>query len=379
MEPTACNQDKMLQSLWKASPENIQAILEFPKPHEDLFELAESIPYWWQLANSAPVLAFMVARCWCFDGLPKEGFIERVKRYVLMKRTEICRVMGFPSDKRTLRLLERVWINSEDSTPYLIADLQVFNMLLRWEPSSYEIWKHEKYISDRDIYMVATGCHLSRDCPWTFRKYHFWFSLPKSEWFFRLPLPKRMCLTDLYGHAARHYDRFPVHQHFLKDLTPLFRLRSYQKADTYLREFLVKLDAIEAVFDELHIHPTSWPEPPIDAGELMAPMSSTKELQREGEEMSHCVYSYHSEIAQGDYYAYRMEKPCRCTVGICFSQGSWKIDQIKGVNNTKVDNPEVERLVEEWLANSPNLSVRRSMQRDLLNAISKACGIPLLK
>ena len=116
---------------WATIPVNIQVIREFPKPHEELFTLAEKVPYWWQLANSAPVLAFMVARCWCFDGLPKEGFIERVKKYVLLKRTEICEVMGFPANDRTVRLLQRVWINSEDSTPFLIADLKVMNMLLR--------------------------------------------------------------------------------------------------------------------------------------------------------------------------------------------------------------------------------------------------------
>ena len=229
---------------WVPILDNIQVIREFPKPHEELFTLAEKVPYWWQLSNSAPVLAFMVARCWCFDGLPKEGFIERVKKYVLLKRTEICEVMGFPANDRTVRLLQRVWINSEDSTPYLIADLKVMNMLMRWEPSSYEVWEHEEYISDSDICRLATGCHMSRDCPWTFRKYHFWVSLHRSEWFFRIPLAKRMWLTKNYGHAARHYDRFPVHQHFLKDLTPLFRLRSYQQAETYLRKFQVKLDAI---------------------------------------------------------------------------------------------------------------------------------------
>ena len=45
-----------------AIPENIQVIRRFPKPHGNLFKLAENVPYWWQLANAAPTLAFMLAK-----------------------------------------------------------------------------------------------------------------------------------------------------------------------------------------------------------------------------------------------------------------------------------------------------------------------------
>jgi hypothetical protein len=95
--------------------------------------------------------------------------------------------------------------------------------------------------------------------------------------------------------------------------------------------------------------------------------------------MHHCIGSYESRIVLGKYYAYRMERPYRCTVGIEFIEGSWKIDQVQGIKNERISDPEVRRWLKAWLANSSNLRVAPAPKLDYLKAISKACGLTLRK
>ena len=378
MESTACNQDEPLQILWKETPENIQVIRRFPKPHEDLFTLAETIPYWWQLADSSSALAFMVARCWCFDGLPKKGHIERIQRYVLLKRTKICEVMGFPANNRTVRLLHRGYISPEEQTPCLIADLKVLRMLLRWEPSAYEILEQCDRIDIRQISLLATGIDLSDRPTWMIQKYYFWSSLSGCDWFFRLPSAKRAWLVGLYRPAAMRHEDVLI-QAFLDEVPPLNHFRNERKAASYLKPYLQKAKAINIAKYRVMDNVLAWPEPPIEPCDGLFAIPSYAALACEASEMHHCIESYANRIFLGSYYAYRMELPRRCTVGIRFHQDRWQIEQVRGKHNEEITDSVIMTALDHWLSNSSTRDIHRTPQLDYLKEISKRCGIPLRK
>ena len=379
MEGTGMDTNSPLPSKnWAAIPENIQAIRKFPKPHEDLFNLAETIPYWWQLANSVPALAFMLARCWCFDGLPKEGFIERVKKYVLHKRTEICEVMGFPADKRTVRLLIRFHISPEEQTPCLIADLKILRMLLHWEPSSYDILEQCERFDIRQISLLSTGIDLSDRPTWMIQKYHFWMSLSVCEWFFRLPSAKRSWLVALYRSAAMRYEDVLI-QAFLDEVPPLSHFRNERKTAALLKPYLQKAKAINIAKYRVMDNVLAWPEPPIEPCDGLFAIPSYAALACEASEMHHCIESYANRIFLGSYYAYRMELPRRCTVGIRFHQDRWQIEQVRGKHNEEITDSVIMTALDHWLSNSSTRDIHRTPQLDYLKEISKRCGIPLRK
>jgi hypothetical protein len=93
--------------------------------------------------------------------------------------------------------------------------------------------------------------------------------------------------------------------------------------------------------------------------------------------MQHCVTSYWDDILLGKFYAYRIERDCRCTIGIRFYYGSWRISEVKGINNKAIEDPEIMEILENWIKSSPKSKVRSAPRLDYLNAIAKTCGIPL--
>jgi hypothetical protein len=375
MEPIFENQRRepspSLESRWEAIPENIRVIRQFPKPHDHLFHLAKTIPYWWQLANSAPALAFLVARCWCFDGLPKEGSVERIRAYVLLKRTEICGAFGFLATQRTVHLLSRVLVSPAAST--LIFDLKVMRKLLRWEPSTYDILEQFDEITTRQLSLLATGPDLGDESTW---KGKIWIHLPWCEWFFRLPAAKRFLLTHLYHEADRKSSDVVIRA-FLGDPIPFIRFRNERKAFACLHDYLKHARKIRMARYEVSEGELGWPEPPIESTEQIIPILSCEELEAEGDAMKHCVAFYKTWILRGDYYVYRMQGQYRCTVGIEFQNGSWKIDQVRGIGNERVSDPATLRLIEKWIASAPATKRTNSSQSDCFKEVARICGLPL--
>ncbi|MEI6323534.1 MAG: PcfJ domain-containing protein [bacterium] len=381
MESTACNQDEAPQSLWEVSPENIQAIRRFPKPHDDLFELAESVPYWWQLANSAPVLAFMVARCWYFDKLPRKESAQRVKQYVLMKRSAICAAFGFPTNQRTVRLLSKFDLKGQVAMPFMITDLMILRLLLRWEPSALEILEDVYSIGTSEICNLATGLRFDEDPRHSYEigRGSLFLTLPQCEWFFRLPASKRHWLSYRFIQAEVMANVVEIVKIFLGDVIPFTHFHNERKAVAYLKKYWHHAKAIHRARASLNLDQLEWPEPPLVSPEGILPILSYNSFQQEREEMKHCIGSYLNQILLGIYYVYRMEEDCRCTIGIRFSSGSWQIDQVRGINNEEIKDLEVMHAIENWIANSPSSKVHNTPRLNYLSMISKISGLPLRK
>lgn len=363
---------------WASSPDNIRLIRQLPQPHDDLFGIAREIPPWWELLRSSPVLAFMVGRCWCFDGLPREGSRERMAAYVRLRRREICGKLGFPSTENTVRLLERFLLSSEQQTPLVIADLKILRQLLRWEPGTYPILGNRGQFGREEIHHLATGRNPSDWPEWiSKRQLDFWMGLPACEWFFRLPAPVRFHLAGLYISAA-YTQEDKVVMAFLEALPPFRHLRNERKARSYLQSYLQKVEGIVEARTGLLDDTTEWPSPPLESIEGISPIESFEELERESLAMDHCIVSYSDRILLGYYYAYRLETPCRGTIGISLSEAGWAIDQIRGFENEDLSDPELLSRLHAWVSNRSdrrNDTRRFQIWRDL----SESCGLPLRK
>ena len=65
-------------------------------------------------------------------------------------------------------------------------------------------------------------------------------------------------------------------------------------------------------------------------------------IANEGREMHHCVASYIGDVKKGNYCVLSLstegKRADRSTLGICYSNGSWRIDQHEGVCGTKVND-----------------------------------------
>jgi hypothetical protein len=341
---------------------DIRDLCRFPKPRRDLVALAKALPYWLQLFRSSPVIAFLVARCWHFDGQPEEGAGLRISRYVQMKRSAICESMGFPSDPRTVRLISRMHIN-----PMLVQNLLLLRELLRWEPATRDILDRSRHVSVRDLTEVAIGNRRS--------EFASWENIHQAAWFFKLPAAKRYWMAEHYfeGCRPRELDHL-----FLEPPRPLDWFRSERRAVSWIVSYQQRSLSIWLAKQKLNVNGFGWPAPPIPPAPSINPVLSAEALEAEGKQLSHCVATYVERVLLGNYYVYRVEGSVRSTLGIKYGNGSWIIDQLKGERNAEPP-AEVFMLVNDWLLSAPTQKRDTSMRQAYLDAISELSGLPLLK
>lgn len=102
---------------------------------------------------------------------------------------------------------------------------------------------------------------------------------------------------------------------------------------------------------------TPFPPPPFKNDLGVSAITDYKSLVEEGQSMHHCIVSYQFRICNGKYYVYRIYEPQRATIGLVFSGGKWKIDQIRLACNAEPSD-ETKEQVYLWFSNvtpKPNI------------------------
>lgn len=99
---------------------------------------------------------------------------------------------------------------------------------------------------------------------------------------------------------------------------------------------------------------TTFPPGPASPASTLAlePIATAAALEREGEEMSHCVASYTERAAAGEVFFYRGGGACRArrlTVAIVRRRGRWELLEARGADNRAPTRGERRRL-RSWLA-----------------------------
>jgi hypothetical protein len=92
--------------------------------------------------------------------------------------------------------------------------------------------------------------------------------------------------------------------------------------------------------------------PPFDGTSQVRPILSYSDLLKEGQDLEHCVASYHHQIAAGSYFVYKVESPVRATLGLQLQHRSWRVDQVFGHRNRKVPATVQDELLESLFKSS---------------------------
>jgi hypothetical protein len=108
----------------------------------------------------------------------------------------------------------------------------------------------------------------------------------------------------------------------------------------------------------------SFPAPPIPGTDDILPLSQPIDLVREGVRQRNCAASYASAVAEGFVYLYRVLRPQRATVALCYGPGdTWECTELRAACNEPV-SPTTAWAVERWLrANRDAKTVRRPRRR----------------
>lgn len=110
-----------------------------------------------------------------------------------------------------------------------------------------------------------------------------------------------------------------------------------------LHDNLSKRMNISIRAEELHFPPTH-----LKPTDHIKQILSLSELKEEGEEMNHCIFSYHEKIYLGEYAAFKVVKPERATLGVkIIGSRNYEIDQIQGYSNSPVSE-NTHQFVHNW-------------------------------
>jgi len=103
-------------------------------------------------------------------------------------------------------------------------------------------------------------------------------------------------------------------------------------------------------FEDAQAQKIIFPEPPFKGTDDIQPIRNLSELKLEGKSQKHCILSYQDRILDLEYYAYRVTKPERATLGIRKTQdGRWMIDQLRLACNQR-PSKETQEYVGRWLS-----------------------------
>jgi hypothetical protein len=91
-----------------------------------------------------------------------------------------------------------------------------------------------------------------------------------------------------------------------------------------------------------------FPPAPFADTQTIQAIRTPEALQRETEEMVHCVASYTERIYDGRYAVYRVLAPERLTLGLTLHDGRVAFDQLRGVGN-HAPSLAAHQAVEQWL------------------------------
>ena len=92
------------------------------------------------------------------------------------------------------------------------------------------------------------------------------------------------------------------------------------------------------------------PRPPIPGIDKIQPLTTLRQLKKEGEMQHNCVATYARRVAKRELYIYRVLEPERATLAIVKGAGgTWRRGELRGDRNSDV-TPETETAVDSWLA-----------------------------
>ena len=100
----------------------------------------------------------------------------------------------------------------------------------------------------------------------------------------------------------------------------------------------------------------AFPSPPVKGSEFIVPVTSARELVKEGREQHNCVASYMKRVAlQQRVFIYRVLWPERCTLSVSRHGDRWVLSELMRACNEQ-PSPKTREVVAEWFRQETGLT-----------------------
>ncbi len=276
------------------------------------------------LVESNPALSFALASSWVFRKYPVSQPMRSIRSLLRPRRKqrEIQSWLGFPASSAVRRILASVVPKS------CTIERLLYLRNSCHDPEALKALGHQGRIN-ASVIRILTDPLLREHAHFRLLKEisndRREDKLPRSAWLLQDLI--RMC--DMAGEPLPR----------ISDPEELRDLHDAQ-ADRFWEEpGSMRLDDLNMEF----------PQPPLKPAPGIEPITSITELQKEGQEMRHCVWSYGQDIAvRKNTFVYRVLQPERATLSLVRHGDRWKIGQLQGQRNSPV-SPTVWKSVGEWL------------------------------
>ena len=93
------------------------------------------------------------------------------------------------------------------------------------------------------------------------------------------------------------------------------------------------------------------PEAPFAGTDKIVHLSDQQQIIGEGRKMRHCIASYLSRVAAGQYFVYHYDGDSALTIGIIRQNGQFRLDDVRGRRNAS-PNPNSLAEIEDWFTQS---------------------------
>jgi hypothetical protein len=294
------------------------AAFRFTSRQQSLLALAAAHPLGWELldpyANGNPALAFGLAELLSSETnlLARRLILERT----MEPRRFIARQLGFSGSRLCLAILSR--IPPRHCTPRMLREMRI-------------VLEHEGAVALLQQIPVVTPTAVA------------------------LLLRRRLhgVLTPHFLHDVRREP--PLYRGHIVAQVARYAERGVNGPGAALPPlyWLHELDSALARLDKEALPSTfSCPLPITQPGLAITPLTSIEAIEREAQEMQHCLTNYTGRIARfRDHFAYRVDAPERGTVLIERQHERWRVTEARGLRNRKL-RPETIALVRAAVANA---------------------------
>ncbi len=297
----------------------LQLVRRFPEEHFRLLQLFATHADAVQLAQSNPMLAFLLATNRIWRGTPEGASAEVLASVLRCKRANILKWLGFPrADDSLVRLTGKVdpWACRVELVAGLretLRDAQArerLRHLRRINPGCMAIaadWALFGRVSSRMLHEVAENRAEDRQ-PCTAVSLRTLLNLERGNRLSDCPavFTTRAKLYDALGSAAAYLD--------LEQLQPLG---------------------------------LTFPAPLCDTRDIQA-LTTPEDVFKEAEEQQNCVSTLIPQLAAGKLALYRVLSPERATLSLRRHGKSWLLGELEAADNTPVSRETGEQ-VKRWL------------------------------
>ena len=300
---------------WKKTiPSKIlEALIDLPSHRCSLIELAVNNPKICDLLISNPVLLWRL-----FDAnlLLKELPPEH-ESLLNQKQKDLCKLVGLDGTKQQVSLL-KLATQRQLSRDQLLTYIELLK-----NAEACQFFSHHKSVTPEIINVLKTNT---------------WLVSCKAK-----ALIPELCSPEwrrIFDDVLR----------MLEDISAL-RLcattTALQRLHDRLVEDLNERRGTKLIRDK-DGQPKPIPEPPLQSGYSIEPITRQMDLIKEGREMRHCIASHLFNVVAGDYAVYRMAEPERLTIEVLVTQwGQCFIKEVRGKGN-KLPSAEAMQVVEQW-------------------------------